>query len=51
MALSRLWLNILTSKRRIAFTATAFVRVVGGLRKKKSPALATGLKEANLLRN
>ena len=35
MALSRLWLNILTSKRRIAFTATAFVRVVGGLRKKK----------------
>jgi hypothetical protein len=50
MALSRLWLNILTSKRRIAFTATAFVRVVGGLRK-KSPALATGLKEANLLRN
>ena len=35
MALSRLWLNLLTSKRRIAFAATAFICVIGVLRKKK----------------
>jgi hypothetical protein len=35
MALSRLWLNLLTSKRRKDFAATAFICVVGSLRKKK----------------
>jgi hypothetical protein len=35
MALSRLWLNLLTSKRRIVTAAIAFICIRGGLSKKK----------------